>query len=104
MVSDDICCNNSPTRQDRLKSWLVLHRKTVRSVASDTGLCRSVAHEIFSGHRAPKAQIERLIAYGIPAELLPKPREPQKRGPKPKQPTVQPIESDDPGLDLAVGQ
>ena len=71
---------------------------------NEIGITAGTVHEIFSGHRAPKAQIERLIAYGIPAELLPKPREPQKRGPKPKQPTVQPIESDDPGLDLAVGQ
>jgi len=84
MVTAAISRNNSPTRQDRLRSWLALHRKTVRSVAQDTGICRTVVHAIFADHRAPQGHIERLIAYGIPSELLPEPRAPLKPGPKPR--------------------
>lgn len=84
MIHTATCRNNSPTRQDRLKSWLALHRKTVRAVASDTGICRTVVHDIFAGKRAPQVHIERLIQYGIDPELLPEPQPRKKPGPKPK--------------------
>ncbi|HML54306.1 MAG TPA: helix-turn-helix transcriptional regulator [Solidesulfovibrio magneticus] len=84
MIASDVCRNNSPTRQDRLRAWLALHRKTVRGVAEATGICRTVVHAIFQDKRAPQAHIDRLIQYGIPADLLPAPRAPLKPGPKPR--------------------
>lgn len=72
------------SRQVRLRMFLLEHGIQVKSLAAQRGLSPGGMGDVLSGRRPNAAHIEWLISWGIPAELLPKPIGPQKRGPKPK--------------------
>ncbi len=72
------------SRQQKLNAWLVERGITYQKVADATGLSLGFVGKIFSGKKTPKKRIDQLINMGIPAELLPEPKPPCKRGPKPK--------------------
>lgn len=72
-------------RQQRLNAWLVERGITRQQLAQATGLSVSFIGKVFSGQKTPKKRIDQLINLGIPAELLPEPGTPKKRGPKPKE-------------------
>jgi transcriptional regulator with XRE-family HTH domain len=75
---------NTPSRQDKCKAWLVERGITLTQLAREMGVSSMMISHIIAGRKAPKARIEQLKKLGIPAELLPEPGEPKKRGPKPK--------------------
>lgn len=84
------CCEelngNPPSRQARLEEWFVRlrvdHGKTKTAVAQDLGLRPQHLSMVLKGDRMTKERHEQLVAYGIPAELLPEPRKPKPRGPR----------------------
>ena len=71
-------------RQQRLNAWLVERGITRQQLAEATGLSASFIGKVFSGQKTPKKRIDQLVSMGIPADLLPNPTTPKKRGPKPK--------------------
>lgn len=71
-----------PTRQARLKAWMVEHGIESRVLARAIGISPQMMSMITNGERAPKGRIESLIQLGVPRELLPTPSC-SKRGPKP---------------------
>ncbi len=87
-MSDEIRkCSESlhprkPTRQARLKAWMVKFGIEARALAQAAGVSPQMMSMIISGSRAPRERIERLVAAGVPRDLLPEPSE-GKRGPKP---------------------
>lgn len=67
------------TRYAQLKSWLALNGISQKVLADALGVSPSMVSKIIKGDRAPKLRLEQLIAYGIPAELLPDPSGPVGR-------------------------
>jgi len=76
--------NKSKGRQVRLKVYLLEHGIEVKALAARRGLSPGAMGDVLSGRRPKREHIEWLIAQGIPADLLPEPAVPQKRGAKPK--------------------
>lgn len=72
----------TPTRQDRCRAWLIERRIVFKDLAADAGMSKTTLSNIIAGRRATPEHIQKLIALGVPAELLPEPREPAKPGPK----------------------
>lgn len=72
----------TPTRQDRCRAWLVERRIVFKDLAADAGMSKTTLSNIIAGRRATPEHIHKLIALGVPADLLPEPREPGKPGPK----------------------
>ena len=72
-----------PTRQARLKAWMVTYGIEARALARAAGVSPQMMSMIINGSRAPRERIERLVAAGVPGDLLPEPRE-AKPGPKAK--------------------
>ena len=71
-----------PTRQARLKAWMAEYGVEARALADIAGVSPQMMSMIICGSRAPRERIERLVAAGVPRDLLPKPSC-GKRGPKP---------------------
>ena len=60
-------------RQASLKAWLAYHGIGNRQLARELNVHPSMITRIFKGERRPPKRIHQLIAYGIPASLLPTP-------------------------------
>jgi hypothetical protein len=58
------------------------HGLTKAAVARELEWLPQQLSMVLSGKRMTKARHAQLVAYGVPAELLPKPRPPRQRGPK----------------------
>lgn len=71
-----------PNRQAQLKAWMVTYGIEARALAGIAGVSPQMMSMIIGGRRAPKERIERLVAAGVPRELLPEPTD-GKTGPKP---------------------
>lgn len=76
--------NKSNGRQVRLKVYLLEHGIEVKSLAARRGLTPGAMGDVLSGRRPKREHIAWLVGEGIPAELLPEPAVPQKRGRKPR--------------------
>lgn len=70
-----------PTRQARLKAWMIKNGIEARAMADVAGVSPQMMSMIICGSRAPRERIERLVAAGVPRDLLPEPSC-GKRGPK----------------------
>lgn len=57
-------------------------RIVFKDLAADAGMSKTTLSNIIAGRRATPEHIHKLIALGIPTDLLPEPREPGKPGPK----------------------
>lgn len=77
-------CNNSPSRQARLRAWMALHCVTNVQLARQIEVNETTISNIIHGRRVARKHVEALIAVGVPENLLPDIPEPQKPGPKPK--------------------
>ena len=77
--------NKSNGRQVRLKVYLLEHGIEIKGLAAKRGLTPAAMGDVLSGRRPKREHIDWLVGEGIPAELLPEPAVPQKRGPKPKE-------------------
>jgi len=75
------------SRQVKLRMFLMEHGIKVKNLAAQRGISPGGMGDVFSGRRPNADHIEWLISMGIPAELLPSPVAPKKRGPKPKHAT-----------------
>lgn len=73
-----------PSRQDRCRAYLIERGIVFKDLAADVGISKNTFSNIIAGRRATPEYIARLIERGIPADLLPEPCEPKKRGPKPR--------------------
>lgn len=73
------------TRYARLKAWLALNGVSQKVLADALEISPSMISKIIKGERAPTLRLEQLIAYGVPAELLPKPSGPVGRPSKKRQ-------------------
>ena len=62
---------NSPTRQARLKVWLLLNSVEQQELAQKMGISPQLLSMTLTGRRATKERIEQLINLGIPEDLLP---------------------------------
>ena len=82
MESSKLVSTITPTRQDRCRAWLVERRIVFKDLAADAGMSKTTLSNIIAGRRATPDHIRKLIALGVPAELLPEPRAPGKPGPK----------------------
>ena len=80
--------NKSSNRQVRLKVFLLENGIEVKGLAEKRGISRGAMGDVLSGRRPKREHIEWLVTQGIPADLLPLPAVPRKRGPKPKQPAI----------------
>lgn len=72
----------TPTRQDRCRAWLIERRIVFKDLAEHAGMSKTTLSNIIAGRRATPDHIRKLIALGVPSDLLPEPREPGKPGPK----------------------
>lgn len=72
----------TPTRSDWCRAWLVLNRIGLTELAKVIGASKTTLSETINGNRANPRYVEKLIEFGIPADMLPEPREPMKPGPK----------------------
>ena len=70
-----------PTRQACLKAWMIKNGIEARAMADVAGVSPQMMSMIICGSRAPRERIERLVAAGVPRDLLPEPSC-GKRGPK----------------------
>jgi len=84
-LSDQIR-NNPRLRQAHLRVYLFEHGISIKDLAEKRGLSRPAMSDVMRGRRPKPEHIAWLIGQGIPAELLPSPVAPKKRGPKPKHP------------------
>jgi transcriptional regulator with XRE-family HTH domain len=75
---------DQPSRLEQLDNWLQEREITRTQLARRMGVHPSMVGKIFLGQKQTPARIRELIDLGIPAELLPEPQKPRKRGPKPK--------------------
>ncbi|GAB6176899.1 hypothetical protein JCM16814_17900 [Desulfobaculum senezii] len=75
---------HKPTRQARLRAWMIEHGVESRDLARAVGISPQMMSMITTGERAPKDRIERLVELGVPRDLLPPPYKGRKRGPKPR--------------------
>ena len=73
---------NSPTRQARLKAWLLLNSIEQKDLAEKMGISPQLLSMTLAGRRATKARIDQLISFGIPEDLLPTLRMKKTPGPK----------------------
>ncbi|WP_041281461.1 helix-turn-helix domain-containing protein [Desulfocurvibacter africanus] len=77
---------NSPSRQARLEAWFAQlkadHGMTKAAIARELEWHPQQLSMVLSGKRMTEQRHARLVAYGVPAELLPEPRPPRRRGPK----------------------
>lgn len=78
---------NPPDRQAELAAWVARHRVKHESLADILGVHPSYIGKIFSGERRPRKHIERLVAAGVPRDLLPEPHD-ARPGPKPRPASV----------------
>jgi hypothetical protein len=92
----------TPTRQDRCRAWLVERRIVFKDLAADAGMSKTTLSNIIAGRRATPGHIQKLIALGVPADLLPEPHDPGKPGPKRRARVEDGVGAY--GLDMAVGQ
>lgn len=60
-------------RETALRAWLAYHEIGEKELALRIGASPSVITRIITGERSSKGVIERLVAAGIPAALLPPP-------------------------------
>ncbi len=75
----------TPTpRQVRLRVFLMERGIQIKTLAAERGISPGGMGDVLSGRRPNASHIEWLICQGIPADLLPQPAGPKKRGPKPK--------------------
>jgi len=72
-------------RYKRLLLWMYERDITFFSLAEKLGVSDGCVRSACQGEYCPTRHHEKMIALGIPAELLPDPRD-LKRGPKPKVP------------------
>jgi len=73
---------NSPTRQARLKAWLLLNSIEQKDLAEKMGISPQLLSMTLAGRRATKERIDQLISFGIPEDLLPTLRTKKTPGPK----------------------
>jgi hypothetical protein len=92
----------NPSRQDRLRSWLALHKIRHGDLALALGVHPSMITRIVNGDRAPARRIGELAKLGIPRELLPEPSRSPGRPPgaknaphKAARPSVEPSDCPD---------
>lgn len=62
---------NPPSRQAKLKAWLLLHNIEQKQLAEQLGISPQLLSMTLSGRRVSKERLEALIKLGIPRELLP---------------------------------
>lgn len=72
-----------PSRQARLRIWLMEHGLQSKDLAHQLGVSPQTMSNIASGLRNPPHHIKRLIDLGVPADLLPEPGS-GRPGPVPK--------------------
>ena len=75
------------SRQVKLRMFLMERGIQGKDLAAQRGISPGGMGDVFSGRRPNADHIAWLIGQGIPAELLPSPVAPKKRGPKPKHAT-----------------
>lgn len=72
-------------RQERLRLWMEDHEITVKQLAADIGVAKSMARQYLSAETIPTARHMQLVVLGFPLDLLPQPLDkkpgPQKRTP-----------------------
>jgi transcriptional regulator with XRE-family HTH domain len=73
---------NSPSRQARLKAWLLLQNIEQKALAEQLGISEQLLSMTLTGKRVCRHRIAALAQLGIPEELLPQPPERQKPGRK----------------------
>ena len=69
---------NSPSRQARLKAWLLLQNIEQKSLAAQLGISEQLLSMTLTGKRVNRSRIAELARMGIPEELLPQPSEQRK--------------------------
>lgn len=79
--------NPNPSRQVRLKAFLLECEVEYQALADALGISKGALCDVFSGRRPVPKHIARLIELGIPAELLPEPPAPRH---KPRRPAPDP--------------
>lgn len=67
-----------------LNAYLAFYGVTTNMLAGWVGVDPSLISKIKAGREAPRTRIEELKALGVPANLLPEPREPARPGPRPR--------------------
>ncbi|MEW5772388.1 MAG: helix-turn-helix transcriptional regulator [Thermodesulfobacteriota bacterium] len=60
-------------RETALRTWLAYHRIRKKWLAEQLGVHRGTVTRIINGQRSSRELIERLVALGIPRDLLPEP-------------------------------
>lgn len=64
---------NKVDRETALRTWLQYHRIEVKDLAKQLNVHPGTVTRIINGQRASRSLINRLIALGIPKQLLPEP-------------------------------
>ena len=75
---------DQPSRLDQLNKWLAEHGLYRAQISKRMGVSPAMVGQLLAGQKRTPARIKQLQDMGIPAELLPEPQKPRKRGPKPK--------------------
>jgi hypothetical protein len=74
MMTNDIVLDlNKVDRETALRTWLQYHRIEVKDLAGKLDVHPGTVTRIINGQRASRSLITRLIALGIPEQLLPEP-------------------------------
>jgi hypothetical protein len=60
-------------RETALRTWLAFHRIEKKWLAEKLGVHRGTVTKIINGQRSSRDLVDRLVALGIPRELLPEP-------------------------------
>ncbi|QJT08929.1 XRE family transcriptional regulator [Oceanidesulfovibrio marinus] len=79
-----------------LRAWLAFNGISNKELAIHLGTHTSFVTRLIKGERRPKDKIQRLVEYGIPANLLPAPSE---RGPGRPRKTQRTSNDDPPSSD-----
>jgi transcriptional regulator with XRE-family HTH domain len=69
---------NFPSRQARLKAWLLLKNIEQKSLAAQLGISEQLLSMTLTGKRVSRTRIAALAQLGIPEDLLPQPSERRK--------------------------
>lgn len=64
---------NKVDRETALRTWLQYHRIEVKDLAKKLEVHPGTVTRIINGQRASRSLINRLVAIGIPKQLLPEP-------------------------------
>ncbi len=67
------------SRETALRTWLAYHRIEKKWLAEQLGVHRGTVTKIINGQRSSRDLVDRLVALGIPRELLPEPSAPVDR-------------------------